>query len=161
MRTERQVKGRRHVTIRHTSDDRILAIIEILSAGNKDNRHSLQTFVDKVLTALRKGIHLLIVDLHPPGPRDPQGIHGVLWEAIDDRQPYTQPADKPLTLVAYQCDRGITAHIQPFAVGETMIDMPLYLDPDSYITIPLEQTYQQAYKGVPLRWRRVLEAART
>ncbi len=38
--------------IRHTSNDRIVAMIEVLSRGNKSNRHSIRAFLDKAVAAL-------------------------------------------------------------------------------------------------------------
>ena len=64
--------------------------------------------------------------------------------------------DKPLTLAAYESGPNTTAYIQPVAVGDVLIDMPLFLGEDSYVNVPLEKTYQQAYQGVPRRWRPVL-----
>src|SRR5262249_23343926 len=37
----------RSLVIRHTSDDRIVAVIEVLSRGNKSSRHALRSFLDK------------------------------------------------------------------------------------------------------------------
>ena len=36
--------------------------------------------------------------------------------------------------------------------------MPLFLEPELYVNVPLEATYQAAYRGVPRRWKTVLEA---
>src|SRR5438067_575856 len=36
----------RTVVVRHTSDDRIVAMIEVLSRGNKSNRHAIRAFLD-------------------------------------------------------------------------------------------------------------------
>ncbi|MGH7135562.1 MAG: DUF4058 family protein, partial [Pirellulales bacterium] len=63
------------VVIRHQSGDRVVALIEIVSPGNKGSRRDLKAFVQKAITALRQGYHLLILDLHRPGRRDPSGIH--------------------------------------------------------------------------------------
>src|SRR6516165_9465367 len=49
----------RAVVVRHTSDDRIVAMIEILSAGNKSSRHAIRSFVDKAVAALDSEVHLL------------------------------------------------------------------------------------------------------
>ena len=57
------------IAVRHVSGDRVVAMVEIVSPGNKDSRHSLRAFVEKAADLLDKQIHLLIVDLHPPGPR--------------------------------------------------------------------------------------------
>jgi hypothetical protein len=43
------------------------------------------------------------------------------------------------------------------AVGDSLPDMPLFLDPGHYVHTPLEPTYQAAYRGVPKRWREILD----
>jgi hypothetical protein len=35
--------------------------------------------------------------------------------------------------------------------------MPLFLTPDYYVELPLGPTYDRAYRGVPARWRQVIE----
>src|SRR6266567_6178426 len=72
----------RTVVVRHTSDDRIVATIEVLSTGNKSSRHALRSILDKSVAALDSGVHLLLIDVHPPGPRDPHGIHRALLNEI-------------------------------------------------------------------------------
>ena len=61
------------VVIRH-GRGKLVAIIEILSPGNKDSRNAIRTFVEKAADILNQGVNLLVVDLFPPTPRDPQGI---------------------------------------------------------------------------------------
>jgi hypothetical protein len=146
------------LAIRHTSDDRVVALIEIVSPGNKASRHALRSFVEKAASALFQGLHLLIVDLFPTGPRDPQGIHGAIWQEVCD-DAYRQPPGQPLTLVSYSAGLVKTAYVEPVAVGDSLTDMPLFLDPEHYVEVPLEATYQAAYRGVPQRWKAVLEAA--
>ena len=48
------------------------AVIEIVSPGNKDGTNGLKTFVRKAGKLLRRGVHLLIIDLFPPSVRDRQ-----------------------------------------------------------------------------------------
>ena len=43
------------------------------------------------------------------------------------------------------------------AVGTALPQMPLFLRPDRYVNVPLEATYQEAYRGLPGFWREVLE----
>jgi hypothetical protein len=149
------VYKQRSVVIRHISDHRMIALIEILSPGNKSSRHAIRSFLDKAESALAHGIHLLLIDLHPPGPRDPRGIHGALWERLfGDAVP---TPEKPLTLVAYTAGRIPTAYFEPLAVGDALPDMPLFLTTEDYINIPLETTYRAAYKGVPRYYRTILE----
>ena len=60
------------ITVRHPDGD-VVAVLEIVSPGNKDSRHALRSFVRKAVAFLHAGIHLLIVDLFPPGPPRPAG----------------------------------------------------------------------------------------
>ena len=149
---------RRTLVIRHATGDRIVALVEILSPGNKHKESAFEAFLDKALSALKHGYHLLIIDLFPPGSYDPAGIHGALWAEIDG-DGYQPPPDQPLTLVAYTVGRTTTAYVEPIAVGSVLPDMPLFLDPSYYVNVPLEQTYLAAWRGVPERWRRVIEAS--
>ena len=144
------------VAVRHVSGDRLVAIVEVVSKGNKSGRKALEDFVRKAAEFLEHRVHLLILDLQPPTSRDPQGIHGAIWDEVAGQE-YVRPADKPLTLAAYESGAGVRAFIEPVAVLDTLIDMPLYLDPGRYVPVPLEETYQVAFNTVPRRWRTVLE----
>jgi hypothetical protein len=148
---------RRKVVIRHGSGDRIVALIEIVSPGNKANLNNFRSFIDKAAECLARGYHLLIVDLFPPGPRDPGGVHAALWSEFADGA-VELAADEPLTLAAYSAGPVKEAYLEPTAVGRELIDMPLFLDPETYVNVPLEQTYRAAYRGVPRKWKDVLEA---
>ena len=65
--------------------------------------------------------------------------------------------DLPLTPASYCARVPITAYVEPISVGRTLPEMPLFLTLDHYIYIPLEQTYMAAWRGVPQRWRRVID----
>lgn len=131
------------ILIRHPLG-RVVCVIEIVSPGNKGSRSALQAFVEKTADLLRHGIHLLVVDLFPPSVRDPEGIHKAIWDEIEE-QPFELPPDKPLTLAAYVADVPKTAYVELVGVGDVLPDMPAYLDPDSYVPVPLEATYQAAW----------------
>lgn len=145
------------LVVHHSGGDEVIALIEIVSPGNKASRHALRTFVEKAASALYHGYHLLIIDLQPPGPRDSNGIHGAIWEEIADAS-FRLPADKPLTLVGYSAGLKKRAYIEPVAVGDVLPDMPLFLRPGVHVPVPLEETYQTAWQNVPQRWRQVLES---
>lgn len=143
------------VTIRHVSHHQVVAMVEILSPGNKNNQNGLNAFVRKAREALAAGVHLLLVDLFPPSARDPQGIHGAVW-GEDSGPDFALPEDKPLTCVAYVGGAGAEAFVEPLAVGDTLPEMPLFLKPDLYVPVPLEATYQTAWEDMPAFWRNVL-----
>jgi hypothetical protein len=154
------LRRRKRVAIRHVTGDRVVALVEIVSPGNKSNRDAVRSFADKLADYIDGGIHLLVLDLFPPGRRDPNGIHPLIWSAFK-KTDFELPPDKPLTLAAYAGGEVPRAFIEPVAVGDRFPDMPLYLTPDEHVRVPLEATYQAAWAEVPDRWREVLEPPTT
>lgn len=152
--TEIYAEKANRVTVRHRHGD-VVAVIEIVSPGNKGSRADFTAFVKKLAELLRQGIHLLVIDLLPPGPRDPQGIHHAVWEQFQDED-CEPPPDKPLILAAY--DAGTwTAYVEPVGVGDRLPDMPLFLQPDHYVPAPLEATYQTTWSVFPSAVKGLLE----
>jgi len=151
---------RKTLTIRHVSDHRIVAVVEIVSPANKDRHEHVEELLDKAEDILNHGIHMLIVDLFIPGSHDPQGIHGALWERLGD-QPEAPPGQEPFTLASYVADSIVKAYIEHLAVGSVLPNMPLFLDPDYYVSVPLEAAYEIAWRGTPAHWRTLLDDATT
>jgi len=150
---------RRTLTIRHRSGHQVVALLEVVSPANRDRPSHAEEFVDKAVAALAHGVHLVLVDLIPPGKYDPQGMHGAIWDRLDDES-YLLPPSERLTLASYVAERLPQlpqACVEHLAVGSSLIEMPLFLNPDRYINLPLESTYQAAYCGMPAFWRDVLE----
>jgi hypothetical protein len=145
----------RTVTIRHVSRHQIVAMIELISPGNKSSSKAVASFVRKTHEALSNGIHLLIVDLFPPNARNPRGIHPLIWDERDYSFKFSKT--KPLTCVAYTGDPDSEAFIEPVKVGDVLPDMPLFLTSDEYVYVPLEKTYESAWEAVPDFWRNEIE----
>jgi hypothetical protein len=72
---------------------------------------------------------------------------------------YRPPLDKPLTFVSYQASDDFTAYIEPLAVGDELPEMPLFLSPSFYVSVPLEPTYQAAWKACPPPVRQLVEGS--
>ena len=148
----------RAVVVRHTSNDRIVAMIEVLSSGNKSSRHALRSFLDKAVAALDAGVHLLLVDVHPPGPRDPNGIHGAILNEIGTED-YLLGGENPLTAAAYVGGAVVQAFVAHFAVGRPIPEMPLFLTRENYVRVPLEAAYSAAWEDVPPQYQEALLGA--
>jgi len=149
---------RRTLAIRHVSGHHVIALLEVVSPANKDRLAHVTEFVDKVETALLHDVHVLVVDLLPPGRHDPLGIHGAIWERFDD-EPYAVPTDQPLTLASYTAGFQPVAYLEHLAIGSDLTDMPLFLNPDRYVNVPMELTYQAAFRGLPLFLRDSLNSS--
>ena len=103
---------------------------------------------------------MLVIDLFPSGSHDPSGMHGAVREMLDDGdaiQGDELPDDEPLSLVSYKAGQPIDAYLEQVRVGQPLPDMPLFLQTDRYINVPLERAYQAAFQGEPVFWRDVLE----
>jgi hypothetical protein len=149
---------RRSLAIRHVTGHRLVALVEIVSPANKDRARHVEDFAAKAVSALEVGVHLLLVDLFPPGSHDPAGMHGVILQRLQESdEPYDLPADEPLTLASYASGPCVEIYVEHLAVGAVLPDMPLFLRPDRYVNVPLESTYQAAYRGLPAFWRAILE----
>jgi hypothetical protein len=134
----------------------IVAVIEIVSPGNKSSQHALRSFVEKAEELLRRGISLLVVDVFPPSPRDPQGVHKAIWDEIRE-EPFELPADKPLTVAAYCAGVPQTAYVEPVAVGDPLPALPIFLDPGTYVPAPLDASYEATWAKCPDALREVVE----
>ena len=148
-------RKRDRITIHHPDGD-VVAIIEIVSPGNKDSKHAIRAFARKAAEFLHAGVHLLIVDLFPPSKRDPQGIHKLIWDRIKDEE-FALPPGKPLTLASYSAGTTITGYIEPVGVGDSLPGMPSILTADRYVQCPLEATYEAAWDAYPLPLRAALD----
>jgi len=80
------------------------------------------------------------VDLrtYSPGPADDQ-----------IRQCYRLPADRPLIAASYDSGPIPVTYVEPFAAGDVLPEMPLFLETGSYVPAPLEATYQTAWGHFP------------
>jgi hypothetical protein len=156
-RTNKEIYAGRanRIVVRHHLG-RIVAVIEIVSPGNKDSRAALHDFVEKVIDFLREGIHVLVVDLFPPTPRDPYGMHKVIWDEILEED-FTFPEGKDRILASYESGGERVAYVEPITVGDVLPDMALFLAPGMHIRVPLEPTYRAAWDASPEELRTAVE----
>lgn len=144
------------ITVRHELGP-VVAVIEIVSPGNKDSTHAIRSFKAKAVELLQKGVNLVVIDLFPPTPRDPDGIHHVIWAEFTDEPFEARPANKPLTVAAYNAGIDLTAYVDPVAVGDALPDAALFLAPGWYVNIPLEATYLASWAEAPRLIRDLVE----
>jgi hypothetical protein len=148
--TEREAYARKanRIAVRHALG-RVVAMIEVVSPGNKDSVHALRSFTHKAVEFLHNGISLVIVDLFPPTPRDPDGIHQAVWDEMVGVPFQPRPADKPLTVASYDPGDGLTVYVEPLAVGDCLPATPLFLAPGWYVNVPLDATYVTSWEVTP------------
>lgn len=156
-RTTREIYATRanRIVIKHHLG-RTIAVIDIVSPGNKDSRAALRDFVEKTIDFLRAGIHVLLIDLFPPTPRDPFGMHKVLWDEIEEKD-FTLPEGKDRILASYETGGVRACYVEPIGVGDVLPDMPLFLANSWHVPVPLESTYQATWDASPEDYRVAVE----
>lgn len=156
-RTPRESYARRANRINVTRQLRHqIAVVEVVSLGNKDSLAAINAFVEKVVGFLSRRVHVLVVDLFPPSAYDPNGIHGLIWDEIGEPG-FELPKGKDRTLVSYHAGETTVAYVEPVSVGSLLCDMPLFLGRDAYVLVPLPETYHVAWNATPEIVQKVVE----
>lgn len=135
----------------------VVAVIELVSPGNKDTKHALRAFARKSAALLRNGVHLSVINPFPPGRYDPLGMHRAIWDNVTSESKFVPPADRPLTVAGYQAGEPPKGYVEPFAVGDPLPDLPLFLDEGVHVDVPLEETYQATWNVLPVELRELLD----
>jgi hypothetical protein len=149
---------RRSLAIRHVSGHQLVALIEVVSPSNKDRRDHVDELANKIVSAVGLGVHVMLIDLLPPGNHDPHGIHGAVWTLLDELDAEDQPRlGENLTLASYVAGAPVDAYLVRLGVGSSLPEMPLFLQPERYVNVPLEATYEAAFRGTPRYYRDILE----
>jgi hypothetical protein len=152
---------RRSVVVRRVGDEEVVAVIEVVSPANKDRADSVAGFVGKVTALLRSGVHVVVLDLLPPGRHVPAGLHAAISDAVagEADEEDLQPADASAAFLSYAArPDDVRAFVEFLRVGDPLPPMPLCLSPDHYIRLPLATTYDETYRRLGAIDRRRLEA---
>ena len=144
------------IAIRH-GRGRVVAIIEIVSPGNKSSRNAVRSFVEKAADILNQGINLLVVDLFPPTPRDPQGLPRLIGEEFGGES-FSILLGKPLTIASYIGGEAPTVYASSVGVGDPLPSAPIFLSEARYVPAPLEETYNQAWAVYPAALKEIMKA---
>lgn len=144
------------IAIHHANGDRVIGYIEIVSPGNKHSVHAIAQFLEKLSEAMDRGCHVLVIDVLPPGRHDPRGMHAAFWERYFENAHGVTP-DEPFGMSSYVADLDPKGFFERVGFDASLPTMPLFLTPETYVEVPLEETYQTAWSDVPERWQRILE----
>ena len=153
------------IGIRHVSGDVPVAFIEIVSPGNKDRLKAVEAFCDKIADAVENGRHFLMIDILPPTPPAPGGMHESFAQRHAAGTDTVATEDRPLVFASYRANLTTSgyrpeAFINQVALGEKLPPMPVFLSSRHYVEVPLEETYSATWVVTPQRVRdRVLASA--
>jgi hypothetical protein len=125
---------------------RLVAVVELVSPGNKDRPETRRAFAAKCVAYLQRGIGLITVDIVTERQFN---LHDELVEVLGWGEPFRMPAEVFLYAMAYRPARRQKKNeidIWPvsLAVGNPLPVLPLALKGTRAVPIELEATYTDA-----------------
>lgn len=97
-----------------------------------------------------------MIDLFPPTPRDPFGIHKAIWDEIEEKD-FAFPDGKDRILASYETGQAQAYCVEPVGVGDVLPAMPLFLSTGWQVPVPLESTYLAAWTTSSEEFRLAVE----
>lgn len=76
---------------------------------------------------------------------------------IDPSSPFRFPDQRKMTAVSYHAISPPVAYVEPMAIGMSLPVMPLFLDSERYVNLPLEPAYSAAFSAIPKHYRQRLD----
>jgi hypothetical protein len=124
----------------------VLAVVELVSPGNKDDEEARESFAGKCLSYLAKGIGLVVIDIVSDRLAN---LHNVLARLAKQDAKLRMAGDPPLYATAYRpAHRNkedlIDLWTWPLAVGSPLPAVPLALKGFGCVRLDLEATYAEA-----------------
>lgn len=127
---------------------RLLAVVELVSPGNKKGPEPRAAFVSKAAAYLQHGIGLVVVD---PVTDRHFNLHDQLARSLAGSDEYAMPGGPSTYAAAFRPAAdpgGVEAWAYPLAVGDPLPVVPLYLRGHGCVPLDLEATYTETRRRV-------------
>lgn len=137
----------------------LVAAIELVSPRNKDRPESRRAFIGKVAALLQQGICVSIVDLVTTRQFS---LYAELLEYLDRTDPSFGPIPPHLyavTLRGRKLESRKPVRVRsmldlwhyPMEIGQTLPTLPIWLEPELRVLLPLESSYEETCKLLHIR----------
>ncbi len=124
----------------------LVAVVELVSPGNKDRPAERRAFAAKCASYLAQGVSLIVVDVVTTRSAN---LHDDLMRLMEMTAGPAFPVEVSLYAGAYRpVRRGereeIDVWLRPLALGVPLPTLPLRLTGDLFVAVDLEAAYQEA-----------------
>jgi len=124
----------------------VLAVLEIVSPGNKDDEEAKLAFAGKCLSYLAKGIGLVVLDIVTEGVTN---LHNVMVRLAKQDANFEMAGEPQTYAASYRpvqrkWDKMIDLWHWPLVVSSALPTVPLALKGFGCVALNLEATYQEA-----------------
>lgn len=143
-----EARKERRVSVFSAGDERRVAVIEVVSPGNKDSAARAGMFTSKLLECLAAGLHAVVVDLLP-GTRPAPGFAGELTREMGDASGKVPLEGRCATSFERRQDPvSVRVFHRTLGLGVALPgDLPLFLR-QGFVRLPLEETYLLTVAGL-------------
>ena len=129
--------------LRNLGGPQLRAAIELVSPSNKDRPASRRAFAAKCAGYLRRNVSVIVIDVVTERPGD---LHAEIMKALDRTENPDWASPTGLYAAAY---RGVWTTEPPelqvwphaLAIGQPLPELPLWLEGDLSVPLPLEESY--------------------
>jgi Protein of unknown function (DUF4058) len=136
--------------LQHFGGARLRAAIELISPANKDRPGSRRAFVTKCASYLSQGVSLVLIDVVTERLAN---LHAefVQFLGVNGEAPWQSPTNlytASYRVVAADGGRRLEIWREPLAVGAPLPTMPLWIDAERSVPVPLEDSYMAACRSL-------------
>ncbi len=127
---------------------RLVAVVELVSPGNKDRPEHRRAFAIKCAAYLQQQVSVVVVDIVTDRP---DNLHIELLDFLEQRDAAPWPAEANLYAVAYRSTKDKDAWrmelwTEALALGRPLPTMPLWLADNLAVPLELEASYEETCK---------------
>lgn len=150
----------RRLSVFSARDERRVAVIEVVSPGNKDSHTKARWFEATLVEYLAAALHALVVDPLPATGPAP-GLAAAVVRELGALA--TVPAEgRCVTSFERRVDPlEVRVYHRSLTLGQALPDVPLFLEPGVWVDVRLEPSYERALSLLPRHDLKQLEADRS
>jgi hypothetical protein len=139
--------------LRNFGGPQLRAAIELVSPSNKDRPASRHGFAAKCAGYLRRGVSVIVVDIVTERSAD---LHSEILRALDRQGETAEEAPARLYAASYRSLLSVDpprleVWSRPLAIGEPLPVLPLWLEDDLSVPLPLEESYTATCNSLRMR----------
>jgi len=126
-----------------------VAFIQFVSPGHACSNFATEGFARRACECLERGVHLVIVDPLPIR-NGRQCVHSAICSMLNGESVELPPRTGGMAC-SYRGGEVTTMFVEPFALGDPLPSLPIFLTEIDHVLAPLESSYMQAWDGFPLK----------
>jgi hypothetical protein len=139
--------------LRNFGGPQLRAAIELVSPSNKDRPASRRGFAAKCAGYLRRGVSVIVIDIVTERSAD---LHSEILRALDRQGVTAEEAPARLYAASYRSVLSADPPLlevwsEPLAIGGSLPVLPLWLEGDLSVPLPLDESYTATCNSLRMR----------